>query len=106
VRHTNEPYRLGYAESVDGLNWKRKDNDADIQRSPEGWDSQMVCYASVIEAGNRTFLFYNGNNNGESGLDVRSGYHKNPHALDFLARKDAKNAKFYSGVINKYSLRS
>lgn len=68
VRHTNVPYRLGYAESSDGLTWKRQDEQAAIPRSPDGWDSQMICYASVIEVGGRTFLFYNGNNNGETGF--------------------------------------
>jgi hypothetical protein len=68
VRYVEKLYRLGYAESVDGLNWTRKDQDAGIDVSDTGWDSQMICYPAVITVKGRTYLFYNGNNNGETGF--------------------------------------
>jgi predicted GH43/DUF377 family glycosyl hydrolase len=61
-------YRLGYAESSDGINWERKDDEIGIDVSSSGWDSEMIAYPSVIRHEKRTYLFYNGNNMGETGL--------------------------------------
>jgi hypothetical protein len=61
-------YRIGYAESVDGLNWERKDDEAGIDRSESGWDSFMIAYPCVYEHRNQTFLLYNGNGFGETGV--------------------------------------
>lgn len=64
----SQSYRLGYAESEDGLTWTRKDAEVGIQRSDSGWDSQMIEYCCVYEHNDRTFMFYNGNGFGESGF--------------------------------------
>jgi hypothetical protein len=61
-------YRLGYAESRDGLAWKRLDHLAGLEPSAEGWDSDMVCYPAVYDAGGRRYLLYNGNGYGETGI--------------------------------------
>lgn len=68
VRHIDKLYRLGYAESENGLDWIRKDKNINFDVSNSGWDSEMICYPAVITVNNKTFLFYNGNNNGESGF--------------------------------------
>jgi hypothetical protein len=68
VRYINKLYRLGYAESEDGIIWTRKDDLIGIDVSENGWDSEMICYPSVVKIKNKTYLFYNGNNNGESGF--------------------------------------
>lgn len=68
VRKIEKLYRLGYAESEDGINWKRKDEEIGIDVSQSGWDSEMICYPAVIKVKEKTFLFYNGNNNGETGF--------------------------------------
>jgi hypothetical protein len=68
VRYINKLYRLGYAESVDGINWTRKDEEIGIDVSESGWDSEMICYPAVLTAYNKTYLFYNGNNNGATGF--------------------------------------
>jgi hypothetical protein len=70
VRLRAAPYRIGYAESADGLRWTRKDAEAGITRSDAGWDSEMICYPAVIDAGGRRLLFYNGNRHGASGFGV------------------------------------
>ncbi len=62
------PYRIGYAESSDGLNWQRKDDGAAISTSENGWDSEMVCYPCVVEAAGTRYLFYNGNRHGSTGF--------------------------------------
>jgi predicted GH43/DUF377 family glycosyl hydrolase len=63
-----EPYRIGYAESADGLDWERKEHLAGITRSESGWDSEMICYPCVIDVKGYRYMFYNGNRHGESGF--------------------------------------
>ena len=63
-------YRLGYAESEDGLNWHRKDNELRLDVSLTGWDSAAIMYSAVINVNNNTYLFYNGNNFGETGFGL------------------------------------
>jgi len=70
VRTVSKGYRLGYAESRDGLHWKRKDNEAGIDVSESGWDSEMICFSNIIDVGDKRFMFYNGNNYGETGFGV------------------------------------
>ncbi|MFQ5751293.1 MAG: hypothetical protein ACE5HI_04785, partial [bacterium] len=60
--------RIGYAESENGLDWIRKDEEVGIEVSDEGWDSEMICYPAVISVNGTTYMFYNGNNNGETGF--------------------------------------
>lgn len=61
-------YRIGYAESKGGLLWSRIDDNAGIDVSGDGWDSEMIEYASYVKHNNREYLFYNGNGFGKSGL--------------------------------------
>ena len=61
-------YRLGYAESADGLSWVRKDDEVGIARSDQGWDSEMIEYSHVFRYNGKTFMFYNGNGFGRSGF--------------------------------------
>jgi hypothetical protein len=63
-------YRLAYAESDDGINWTRDDEKLGLNVSPAGWDSEMQAYPSVIRAGRRTWLFYNGNDYGRDGFGL------------------------------------
>ncbi len=63
-----KPYRIGYAESNDGINWVRKDEEAGIETSVEGWDSEMICYPCVVKIKGETHIFYNGNRHGGSGF--------------------------------------
>lgn len=63
-------YRMGYAESEDGFHWTRKDGELGLDVSPEGWDSESVEYAAMVEAGDRTWMFYNGNDFGGTGFGV------------------------------------
>jgi predicted GH43/DUF377 family glycosyl hydrolase len=68
IRSFSEPYRIGYAESSDGVHWTRRDSEAGIERSAEGWDSAMICYPQVVRVGQRLLMFYNGNRHGETGF--------------------------------------
>ena len=67
-RTRSTPYRIGCAESDDGIQWTRIDDDVHLDVSPDGWDSEMVCYAAVLATKHGTLMFYNGNRNGETGF--------------------------------------
>jgi hypothetical protein len=68
--HRTHAYRMGYAESADGLRWERRPGGAGLEPSAEGWDSEMVAYGSVCDHGGRRYLFYNGNRYGKTGFGV------------------------------------
>lgn len=68
IRSTNAPYRIGYAESDDGDTWTRKDDEFVLERSEEGWDSEMICYPCVVNTKYGKYLFYNGNSHGATGF--------------------------------------
>jgi predicted GH43/DUF377 family glycosyl hydrolase len=70
VRYIDKLYRMGYAESHNGVEWERKDSEIAIDVSKEGWDAEMICYPAVIAVEGKTYLFYNGNNNGDTGFGV------------------------------------
>jgi hypothetical protein len=63
-----QSYRLGYAESRDGIHWTRMDDRVGIDRSDTGWDSQMMEYPFVYEHRGRKYMLYNGNGFGETGI--------------------------------------
>ncbi|MGM5470811.1 hypothetical protein ACS386_11095 [Flavobacteriaceae bacterium LMO-SS05] len=66
--HKNKSYRIGYAESQDGIKWKRLDDQVGIALSETGWDSFMMTYPNVIKYKDTKYLFYNGDGFGQSGF--------------------------------------
>jgi predicted GH43/DUF377 family glycosyl hydrolase len=69
IRRKNISYRIGYAVSTDNCKtWIRKDNIDGLDVSSSGWDSEMICYGAPLKVNEKVFLFYNGNNNGETGF--------------------------------------
>jgi len=67
-RSGNTTYRIGYAESDDGLTWTRIDDRIGIDVSPQGWDSGMIEYPFVFCHKGTTYMLYNGNEYGKSGF--------------------------------------
>ena len=63
-------YRIGYALSSDGINWKREDSKSGITISDTGWDNESICYPYLIEHKNIKYMLYSGNKYGLTG----SGY--------------------------------
>lgn len=63
-----QSYRIGYAESADGVHWQRMDDQVGIDRSKEGWDSIMIEYPFVYEHRGVKHMLYNGNGFGETGF--------------------------------------
>jgi hypothetical protein len=63
-------YRIGYAESADGLNWHRRDHEAGVAPSPTGWDSEATAYPYVFDFAGRRYMLYSGNDFGRGGLGL------------------------------------
>lgn len=63
-------YRLGYAESRDGRQWTRKDDEVGLLPSGEGWDGEEVCYPYVFDHAGERFMLYNGNSYGKTGFGL------------------------------------
>ena len=63
-------YRIGYAHSDDGIHWIRRDHDAGITVSDQGWDSQMIEYPFVFDHGGNRYMLYNGNDFGRTGFGL------------------------------------
>ena len=61
-------YRLGYAESTDGVQWTRLDDSIDYRRSGEGWDDLMQAYPFVYRHDGRLLMLYNGEGFGGGGF--------------------------------------
>jgi hypothetical protein len=70
IRTLSKGYRLGYAESSDGLSWNRKDEEVGIEVSATGWDSEMISFPRIQQTEYGTYMFHNGNNYGETGFGV------------------------------------
>jgi hypothetical protein len=74
VRHSEDfrdgagAYRIGYAESHDGLEWRRMDDACGLPKGCAPWASTMVCYPFVIQIDGRTVMIFNGNGFGRSGF--------------------------------------
>lgn len=65
----NMSYRLGYAESDDGIKWQRKDDEMTHFRSEtESWETVMQEYCSTYVFDGIRYLIYNGNGFGETGF--------------------------------------
>jgi hypothetical protein len=67
---SGEKYRIGYAFSQDGSEWKLALKLSGIDVSNEGWDSEMIEYPYVFEHNNETYMLYNGNGYGKTGFGL------------------------------------
>ncbi|MBX3611688.1 MAG: hypothetical protein KF871_17465 [Hydrogenophaga sp.] len=63
-------YRIGRARSADGLAWCLCLDEAGIDVSADGWDSEMVEYPFVWTHGGQRYMLYNGNGHGRSGFGL------------------------------------
>jgi hypothetical protein len=63
-------YRIGYAESTDGIKWTRMDGAVGIDVGVSGWDSQMICYPFVFDHEGQRYMLYNGNDYGKTGIGL------------------------------------
>lgn len=63
-------YRIRYAESIDGINWLRRDEEVNLQPSDHGWDSEMICYPYIFNHKSKRYMLYNGNGYGKTGFGL------------------------------------
>ncbi len=63
-------YRMGYAESADGLKWERLDHLAGLSVSESGWDSEMIEYPYVFNHDGHKYMLYNGNGYAKDGVGL------------------------------------
>ena len=63
-------YRIGYAESKDGIQWNRTNKCVGIDVSPSGWDSEMIEYPCVFDHKGQRYMLYNGNTFGKDGIGL------------------------------------
>ncbi len=68
IRTYSRGYYIGYAESKDGISWIRKDEQAGIDLSKEGWDDTNISYPVLFEYDGKVYMFYNGNGCGKTGF--------------------------------------
>lgn len=68
--YRGDKYRIGYAESANGIQWTRKDEDCGMYVSESGWDSEMIEYAYIFESEGVSYMLYNGNGYGHTGIGL------------------------------------
>jgi len=71
-----EKYRIGYAESEDGVHWRLANDNAGIALSDSGWDSDMMAYPFVFDHLDTRYMLYNGNGYGETGFGLARLEHR------------------------------
>jgi predicted GH43/DUF377 family glycosyl hydrolase len=69
-REPNRGYKIGYASSIDLINWERDDKRAGIEVSEEGWDAESVSYAYVFELNGDILMLHQGNEIGRYGFGL------------------------------------
>lgn len=67
---SGEKYRIGYATSENGVNWKLDLDNAGIAVSARGWDSEMIEYPFVFDHEGNRYMLYNGNGYGKTGFGL------------------------------------
>lgn len=68
--YRGKSYRIGYAESEDGVNWVRLDDQVGITVSDSGWDSETIEYPNVFDHKGDRYMVYNGNAYGKTGMGL------------------------------------
>lgn len=70
VKKRGQGYRCGYAESINGIDFKRMDDRAGIDVSSNGWDDRSIDKMEVIKHDSKYYMFYNGNEFGKEGIGL------------------------------------
>jgi hypothetical protein len=72
---SGEKYRIGYAVSRNGRDWRLALEAAGIDVSSHGWDSEMVEYPYVFDHSGQRYMLYNGNAYGKTGFGLAVSVH-------------------------------
>lgn len=65
-----DTYRIGYAKTLSGVEWKLDLDNVGIDVSETGWDSEMIEYPFVFDHGYKRYMLYNGNGYGKTGFGL------------------------------------
>ena len=68
--YRGEQYRIGYAESADGMQWERRDEEVGMAPSASGWDAHSNEYPWVFDHQGRRYMLYNGDRYGFTGFGL------------------------------------
>ncbi|GAB2909375.1 glycoside hydrolase family protein [Paralcaligenes ginsengisoli] len=69
-RSKENGYRIGYASSLNLIDWVRDDAKAGIGISEHGWDAQMISYPHVFELDGAIYMAYLGDQVGRYGFGL------------------------------------
>lgn len=69
-RGKKNSYRIGYASSIDMVNWVRDDDKVGIDVSESGWDAEMISYPHVFELDGKIYMAYLGDQVGRFGFGL------------------------------------
>ncbi|WP_460371015.1 hypothetical protein ACOYXF_05115 [Pseudomonas sp. Tul1A2] len=65
-----ESYRIGYATTDAGNQWRLALEETGIGVSAQGWDSEMIEYPFVFDHKGNRYMLYNGNGYGKTGFGL------------------------------------
>ncbi|MCD4529017.1 MULTISPECIES: hypothetical protein [Pseudomonas] len=65
-----DTYRIGYATTDGGTQWRLALEESGIDVSPDGWDSEMIEYPFVFDHRGKRYMLYNGNSYGKTGFGL------------------------------------
>lgn len=65
-----DKYKLGYAESTDGIQWSRSDESIVSDFAEQEWASEMQCYPFPFKHKDSMYMLYNGNDYGRTGFGL------------------------------------
>lgn len=63
-------YKIGYAESLNGSDWTRLDDQIDADDFTTEWSNEMQEYPHVFIHRGQSYMLYNGNSFGKSGFGI------------------------------------
>ncbi|WP_454692315.1 hypothetical protein [Achromobacter aloeverae] len=69
-RGNTDKYRIGYATSENGRDWRLALAESGIDVSSTGWDSEMIEYPYVFDHNGKRYMLYNGNGYGRTGFGL------------------------------------
>ena len=69
--YRGDRYKIGYAESSDGLTWERMDEQVTfVPAEPAALEDDMQCYPLILDADGERYMAYNGNGYGLTGFGL------------------------------------
>ena len=77
VKPNDGQYRIGYASSSNGINWKRDDKLMGLNIGGAYFDEYSVCYPNIFIHENYIYMLYSGSSNGKEGFGITRSSVKN-----------------------------